>query len=270
MNRRCFPPVAALLLCASPGTAAPDDALAEKRACIAAHARAQRARVSGEIQSAAASLRFCARPDCPQLLREECAEWLTALEARRPTVVFGAKEVSGRTLTDVAVMSGSAVLTRRLGGDPVALDPGVHELRFLAADGREQRLRLSVASGTVPQTVEVTFPPAPVVRAEASTTTATPPKDDGLPHATWIAGSVGAGALVTAGYFGVTGLSLQRDMENNCAPRCPPEDVDRMQRRYVVADVALALSVAAFATALWFALDASPDQKNGASTHASR
>lgn len=236
------------------GAFANDSASEKKRACIASHANAQRARLRGEIQQARSALKFCAAPECPELIRSECNGWLEGLQTPAPSVVFAAKDARGNAMTRVRVQSGDRVLVHSLTGTATVVEPGLHELQFRSSDGRIQRIRLTIPVSAQEQLVEVTFADPP--EADLLTTRGLPaePKH-GLPRESWVLGGVSVGALISASYFGVTGLSLQRDLEQSCAPRCAQADVDSMQRRYLAADISLGLSLLAAAGAIWLALD---------------
>ncbi len=253
MNRHAWPAVLACVTVAS-GAFANDSASEKKRACIASHANAQRARLRGEILHARSALKSCAAPECPELIRSECNGWLEGLQTPAPSVVFAAKDARGNAMTRVRVQSGDRVLTPALTGTATVVEPGLHELEFRSADGRIQRIRLTISPSAQEQLVEVTFADPPEASPLATRRLPAEPQH-GLPRESWVLGGVSVGALISASYFGLTGLSLQRDLEQRCAPRCAQADVDSMQRRYLVADISLGLSLVAAAGAIWLALD---------------
>ncbi|MCC6900377.1 MAG: hypothetical protein IT377_15470 [Polyangiaceae bacterium] len=222
-----------------------------KRACIAAHAGVQRARARQRLSEAREHAQTCGSAECPDVIRDECSTWLTELANEQPTIVLAARDEAGRTVTNVTVRLGDKVLARRIDGQPIEIDPGLHTLRF---DGREHQILVRAAEKG--QLVELVVPAPP--KADPPRGPSAPPLSSapstGLPTASWVLGGVAAAGFLSAGYFGLAGLSQQRDLESTCAPRCPGGDVDDMQRSYAIADVSLGVALVATAGAIWAAV----------------
>lgn len=115
-------------LSASAGRA--DDAMPDKMACIAADTKGQSLRLDEQLRDARVRFDVCASRGCPKIVREDCAQRLADLDAAQPTVVFGATNGDGRTLRAVKVFMDGHLLTDRLDGRPLRVDPGEHHFVF--------------------------------------------------------------------------------------------------------------------------------------------
>src|SRR5688572_19314060 len=106
-------------------------ALADNQsACIAAAGKGQAARKAGKLREARDNFIICGAESCPALVRHDCAQWNAELVPTLPTVVFGARDRSGRDLFDVTVSMDGEILVKQLDGKSVAVDPGKHTFRF--------------------------------------------------------------------------------------------------------------------------------------------
>lgn len=254
----------ALALALTAGPAFADD-LDTKRECAAAHERAQRARMDGQLLDARASALSCARDACPAVVRSECATFATEIEASLPTVLFDVRDDAGSSILDVDVAVDGVPLAQRLAGRPIMLDPGVHAIRITAADGRVHEERIVALEGETRRRVVVVLP-APPTSAPPKIAAVPPPtaKPPVLPQTEpprraptpWLAyglGGVGVAALGTFAFFGLRGYRDEVRLESTCAPACAPGSDDAMRRDYLVADVALVTGIVAVAAAtyLW-------------------
>jgi hypothetical protein len=160
MNRLAISIVAVILLRASSALAAEPT----KDECIAANETAQDLRKAGKLLEARAKLALCVAASCPRLLREDCAQRLSDVDAAMPSVVFEVKDGAGNDVGAVTVTIDGEASAEKLNGRPMALDPGEHRLAFRAASGataertfvvgegeknRRERIVLSIASPTV-------------------------------------------------------------------------------------------------------------------------
>jgi tetratricopeptide (TPR) repeat protein len=80
-----------------------------------------------------------------------------------------------------------------------------------------------------------------------------PPPEDrraAVPPAAWASFGVGGAALVTGIALGTTGLTKKNGLESGCGATssCDRDEVERMERLGIVADVSFALAIAAAAT----------------------
>ena len=201
----------------------------DKEACLAAHEAGQVARQDGRWQQARDQLERCTRPECPEMLRQDCTMWREELDAAQPTLVFSVvDDLTGETRDDIVVSEGSRIVQQGLDGRALAVDPGEHVFTFELGDGRRFSERVIVAEGVKNRQVVLRVPSdAPVA----------PPKARGMPIAAWILGGVGLAGLAGFGILGGIGLSKEGELEDRCAPNCSTGEVDEVRRLYAVGDV---------------------------------
>ena len=214
------------------------DAPAADEACFQSYTEAQARRRKNELARTKESLRACLAPACPALLRTDCQAWLAEVEAETPSIAIDTDAPPGPSAVTV---DGRSVMLR----ENVVLDPGPHRIRVETARGVRE-ITIELHKGEKKRRVLVSF----VEAARPPSTVTTRP----VPAGFWIASAVSVLALGTFGVAGGIGLQDQSSLEDRCAPRCPPEDSDRVSRTFLVADVALGVSVVAATTALVFLL----------------
>jgi hypothetical protein len=208
--------------------------------CERDHLMSQELREKGAFRAAHEALLRCAVRTCPGLVQADCAKWLEQVNADMPTVVPSARTGAGDELQDVRVRSEAGIVTETLEGKAIALDPGPHSFVF-ETDGRPPvEVRFVAKTGTKNAPVVAIF------RDEAAEETETQPATIAI----FTLLAVGTAAFVTFGGLAIGGEIQFQDLEDSCAPRCDPDDVDDVRAVFVGADVALALSAAALGSAL--------------------
>ncbi len=80
-----------------------------------------------------AQLLVCAAPSCPADVRKECIRRVEELNAAIPTIIFDAKDGLGADVIAVKVTMDREVLTERLDGTALSVDPGEHTFTFETA-----------------------------------------------------------------------------------------------------------------------------------------
>jgi len=223
----------------------------EKAACVSAADAAQQLRSDGKLRDARAALLVCAREACPGIVRADCAQWLSEVEAAIPTLVVRAQDTHGRELGDVRVLLDETALSSTLDGLPIAVDPGEHTLVCERAGSKQYREVIVLHTGEKNHVVSATLQD---VDAAVPPGALTPPRPA---RSTWrtttAAGLAGLGvvALGTFAYFGISGRSDVAHLRSSCAGHCAPDEVDAARNKLILADVSLGLSVAASAAAAW-------------------
>jgi hypothetical protein len=101
--------------------------------CLAASEKSLALRNEHKLRAARAQLLVCASANCPADIRKECARRVDDVNAAIPTVVFGAKDGVGNDLATVKVTMDGEVITGKLDGTAISLDPGAHTFTFEAA-----------------------------------------------------------------------------------------------------------------------------------------
>ena len=153
-------------------TLSPVSAIADvkKAACIEANTKAQDLRREGKLSEARGQLRTCADPSCPELVRDDCTKRLDDLERAQPTIIFGAKDASGRDMGAVAVTVDGRPLAEKLDGTPLRVDPGEHVFTFSAGDQSPVTQTFIIREGERDRRESLVIgPPAPPDQAPAPT-----------------------------------------------------------------------------------------------------
>jgi hypothetical protein len=146
----------------------------DTQACLAASEKGQHARAAGKLREARDQFNVCGADACPAIVRRDCATWQGEIVSILPTVVFGAKDKGGRDLFDVTVSMDGEVITKKLDGKSVTVDPGPHTFKFempglapvvektLVKEGEKARvLNVTFASGGDEPPQNGTKPPPP-------------------------------------------------------------------------------------------------------------
>ncbi len=255
----------------------PTSALADDvAACVDAYDAAQVLRRAGSLVAARDKLLLCGRDTCPDVVQSSCTTWLDEVDRSMPTVVFHVRGPKGDDAVDVAVWVDGQLLSKGLDGRAVAIDPGVHNLRFELGD-QSVETRVVVQEGVKNRLVSVEFgkpqAPEPVapptveptasVDPGASTRTVDPvPDRPGPPTLTYVLGGVG---LLGLGAFAAFGMSFDGQYEDlqQCTPGCDSDDVDRASRTRTLAIVSGAVGVVSLGAAAVLWLGGAGDARPG-------
>ncbi len=159
------------------------------------------------------------------------------LKPQIPTIIFDAKDASGADLSAVKITMDGEVLTERLEGTALAVDPGEHTFTFETADRPPVTRTLMVLQTQKDRREVVTFgaatpQPSPASAPQPVSVTPLPaaPEEKGLGMGTQkvlalVAGGVGVVGVGLGTAFGVMALSQKSDAHNACpATSCPTQD----------------------------------------------
>jgi hypothetical protein len=225
------------------GSARAEDTLA----CTKSYESAQILKKKHEYISARRDLITCMR-ECPAVVQRECGQWFDALEAVVPSIVIHA-EAAGDDRTEVKVELDGKMLSEKLDGKAIDLDPGQHELKFSLPGFPDVRKSVLVREGEQLRLIHIVFeqpeatfglaakpaPPPPVMRRP-------------VPVVVYVVGGIAvAGGAGFAG-FGLVGSAQRSRLESRCSPRCQDSAVDGVHRNLLIADVSLGVGLAALAT----------------------
>lgn len=197
--------------------------------CANAASRGQTLRDGGQLLEARSAFGKCVETSCPAALRKDCSEWFTDVEQRTPSVVVRIVGLDGKDALDAtATLDGTPVT---LDGRAIPVNPGRHTVVAERPRGlrAQTTIMLSEAEKSRVATLVLDAPPADGARRTAS----------------YVLLGVGGAALVTAGIVGFVGLRQWVDLESECRPRCSGDDVSSARAKFVVADVALGVSLLA-------------------------
>lgn len=227
------------LLAATLATLAPAVAAAAptKQQCVASYEQGQKLRAEGKLSAARAELAVCAESACPDLTKTDCTTWLGEVDASLPTVSLAVTDSAGKDVSDVKVSVDGAVVAERLDGKAISLDPGPRKLRFERGGEAAIEVEIIVREGEKNRRVEARFG-AGATREGAGGLAAVSP-------AAWALGSAGLVGVAIFGVLGGVALGERSDAETTCAPGCSDEVVGSIRTKFIAADVALSVGLAA-------------------------
>lgn len=231
------PMLAGMLLLLLSGSAAAQ----EVASCIASHEAAQRARQRGELRAARTHLEACDRDTCPSPIQRDCAQWQVEVVAALPTVVLSVVASDGTPPVGSTIRLDGERLPQASLGKALELDPGEHVLSARSSDGQEATRRFVALAGTRNQLVELRLPARAKAAAEQSAA---------LPVAFWVAGSAAVVGAAGFAILGSIGMADEKDLRSRCAGSCAQDDVDRVHRTYLAADLFALMGIAGAATTM--------------------
>jgi len=217
------------------------DAL-DKAACVASLDRAQSLQGTKKLREARSSLVACSSEACPGLVREDCARSLVSLDGAMPSAVFSAVAETG-DVTDVRVLLDGDLVTERLDGKSISVDPGEHVARFVRGGRQPIEVRFVAREGEKNRLVAATFgaprslAPTPV-RVEGQRRSAVVPL---------ILAGTGVAALGAGLGFRLKADADADDMRRTCAPSCDPSARDSLSEKLALSNVSLAIGLGALA-----------------------
>lgn len=223
--------------------------VAAQQACIDTHVEAQRARQRGELLLALEKLLACAQSTCPALISNDCGAWLSEVEVSLPSIVLAVVDAEGGDLVEVAVSANGRLLTERIDGQALPLDPGSYELTFEAPGYTPRSVAVTVRQAEKNRLVRVQLAPHVVA-----------PAAGGVPILSYVLGGVAVAGLGSFAYFGLRGAAEYDEAEERCAPDCREADVADGKLAYIVADVGLGIGLVSAAAAVIVYVVSRPDE----------
>jgi hypothetical protein len=137
------------------------------------------------------------------------------------------------------------LLTERLDGKPISLDPGEHDLEVEDENGKQIKQHLLVRVGEQNRIVKLKFvekadaPEPPVVHQTSVSPWA------------WVMYGVGGLGLGSFALFAITGRQDVQTLRETCAPHCEQGAIDRARTKLIVGDVSLVVGLAAVGVGTW-------------------
>lgn len=243
--------LAAALLVSTTARRAHADAKGE--ACVKAFESGQEHRGKGRMADALRDLEVCSRSGCPDVLRIPCTTWKTEIENARPVLAFSITDETGQPTSEGEISVDGAPPVTASTEVPVA--PGPHIVKATRPDRPPQEVKVTVASGEHHR-VSIAFP-SPVVVARTSSRIVY--VRTGPPTITYVLGGVSAVGLASFIGFALGGRTEQKKLEDTCAPRCTDAEAKTGERRYLIADVSLGVSLVSAGLATYFAMKKRPE-----------
>jgi hypothetical protein len=231
--------------------------------CVEAANSGQSLRDTGKLVAARAAFVHCSLEACPTVVRESCQRWDGEVETRLPTITLGAKDDAGADLSDVRVSIDDTVVTSKLDGHAIAIDPGPHDLIFHADGFVDAHQRIIVREGEKARPIVATLSKPADARAPYVPYEHPEPKRNLTPLL--ITGAVTVVGAAGFAIFGAWGQSEKNHLSDTCAPTetCASANVSAARTKLIVADISLAVGVvgAGFFTAFLIAPLFSSDAK---------
>ena len=182
-------------------------------ACIAASEKAVTLRKTEKLIEERAALSVCAASSCPDEIKSSCGQRLGQVTQTIPTIVFLAKDGSGRDLTAVSLAVDGAPRSDHIDGSAIELDPGEHEFTFQAAGQPPVVQRFVLHQGELNRRETIVIGPVLAAPTPDASSSGGPAwgRTAGL-----VAGGVGVASLVVGTIFGGLALSAHSSYEQSC------------------------------------------------------
>jgi hypothetical protein len=225
---------------------------ADVKSCLDAAEDGQKLRDSGAYRRARERFIACAADECPGEVRKGCVGWLGQLDKLIPTLVFGA-HAHGKEVADVRVAIDGEVVTEKIDGKPVALDPGEHHFRFersgetaidetaVVLAGEKERL-MSVRFGDDPSVL----PPSslPVAPSNTGAPAGAPhaPERQDMRGAAYALGALGLASLASGAVLDISGYAFLQQCSGDASCSGAHERAE-VEWRFVTGDVLLGAGV---------------------------
>ena len=205
--------------------------------CLAASEASLKLGSEYKLRAERAQLLICASASCPSDIRKECLRRVDEVNAAIPSIVFEAKDAEGNDLTAVKVTMDGEVLTERLRGIALPVDPGEHSFRFEVAGSPsiEKPLVIREAQKDRHETVIITASGSAAKKVDSAQSSPASPKAD-QPNGSASSQTNGAAtsndqvpAVPRAGILNLLTVGIQQDYlyhadsTNACAPGSPYE-----------------------------------------------
>jgi hypothetical protein len=241
---------------AVPSAIAPAEEVS-KTECLARHEYAQVARRQRRLLDARSELLLCSRASCPGPIRSDCIEWLGEVNRSLPSVVVTAR-ARGADVVDVKVTVDGKLVSEKLSGAALDLDPGEHKFRFESPPWPPVERTILVSEGIKDRPIDVELAPPDPAAAPAGK----PKRPFRMYTYDYVLGAVALVGLGAFGYFGASALYERKRLleEGGCAPFCEPHEVDAVRYRLIAADVSLGIAILALATDIYLRATRNEDE----------
>jgi hypothetical protein len=245
--------------------------------CLSAHNSAVSLGNEHKLRAARYQLLVCAAGTCPADIRKECMKRVADVNGAIPTIVFEAKDASGKELSAVKVAMDGQTLADRLEGTALSIDPGEHTFTFETAGQPNVETKLMIHEGEKERHERIVFgsreataaspvastgpgrqevaPPPPSVTPAATTVSpetrmrsrevASPQRGSGQRIAGYAVGGAGLLGIGVGTIFMLQRSSKLSDRNNVCPTRqhCTADDQAQLDQLTKDADTAGTIGV---------------------------
>jgi hypothetical protein len=202
--------------------------------CLENHEKSQVLRYEGKLLEARDVLRGCSQDACPPAIRSDCTAWLEQVQLAMPSVVFTAR-TDEKDRTEVKVFMNDKLITEKLDGKPLPVDPGAYDMRFEVAGEKPLKMRVVIREGEQNRVIAAEWKKEP---PPGSPGYVAPPKDmyRPTPKPVFVLAGVSALSLGAGVFFAVKAKSSHTDATDSCAPSCSEDEVKKVRTKAAIAD----------------------------------
>jgi hypothetical protein len=259
----------AVSACSLLGLAWSTRAFAEEgtRDCSAVYGAGREAEASGDLHTASEFYQSCGVASCGNPVRHICEAMALRLALDAPSVIPLAKDAAGEPLVEAQVTMDGKLLSARLDGHAVSVEPGLHEFVFSTGSEELGRTRVVIAQGQRNRELWMSVPASEPQQPRASkaqpslhiaqarsqetsvsaTSAASAASAVDHSHFTIAPYLLGGTALLAGGAYALLSSWARKDNEKltRCSPSCPSESVQHIRNLYLAADISLGVGIAA-------------------------
>ncbi len=190
--------------------------------CLAASEASVKAASDHHLRAERAALLVCAATTCPTVIRAECLSHVSETNAQIPTLIIAARDGSGADLSAVRVTMDGEVLTEKLDGGALSIDPGDHTFTFATAGQPPVTRKFLITQAQKDRRELITFGATPVPVAAPAPAPAGRSALGGQRLAALVVGGAGVIGLGVGTAFGAVALSQKGDARTLCpGATCP-------------------------------------------------
>jgi len=227
---------------------APHAEAEDSASCSKSYESSQILKRKGELLAARRQLIACVRA-CPGTIQQECSKWFENLDPLIPSIVIHA-ESAGQDRSDVKVEMDGKLLTDKVDGKGIDVDPGPHQFK-VTLEGHAPDVRdLIMHEGEKLRNLRVVFDPPPPPLAPTAPAPAPIAMYRPVPAYVYFLGGVALVGGAGFAYFGLTSESERSRLEKTCSPTCPDDDVIGLYRKSLFANISAGVGAAALATGM--------------------
>ncbi len=233
------------------GWIAPSAHADTKDVCLQASERGQERRDKLKLRAARADFLKCAESICPAVLRPDCEKWSADVESRIPSIIVRARDEAGHDLVGVRMYVDGELLVTQLDGRLVAVDPGVHKLRFEMAGRPPVEMQVVVREAEKSRPLDVTLPATTTApAAEAKPAVPSEPSRP-IPVTTFVLAGIGVAGVTGFALFASSAKNDVDTMRDTCAPGCTTVQVETARTKGAIANTFLGVGILALGGAVW-------------------
>lgn len=115
--------------------------------CSSAYTKALDEQKSGHLREAKEFLGVCAKTECGDFMKQECLRLYTLTDSDIPSVVPIVTDKTGHPVSLVEVRMDGDLLTSKLDGEALAVNPGTHEFSFSTNQGTFATRKVFIMQG---------------------------------------------------------------------------------------------------------------------------